>query len=48
MEVTPEDEDGPFDVEVSLKPIDGSGSDYYEASLLSGLVAAAGGAILMV
>ena len=37
-------------VKASLKSLDGSGSDYYGASLLSGLVAAAaaGGAILMV
>jgi len=45
-----EPEDGPFDVKVSLSKtsIDGSGSDYYGASLLSGMVAAAGGgAILM-
>ena len=34
-------------VQVSLKSVDGSGSDYFGASLVSGLVAVAGGAILM-
>jgi hypothetical protein len=38
----------PFDVRVSLTSLVESGSDYYGVSLVSGLVAAAGGAILMV
>ena len=43
-------EDSPFDVKVSLKSVDGSGStnDFNGATLLSGMVAATGGAILMV
>ena len=42
-------EDSPFAVNVSLKSVDGSGSVYFGAASLtmSGLVAAAGGAILM-
>jgi hypothetical protein len=47
MEEKPED--GSFDAKVSLKSLDGSGgNDYYGATLMSGLVATAGGAILMV
>ena len=43
------DEDASFDVEVSLKPLDGrSGPEYYGAALMSVLAAAAGGAFLMV
>ena len=47
MKETPDD--SPFDVEVSLKSVDGSGgtNDFYGATHLSGMVAAAGGAILM-
>ena len=42
-------EDSPFAVNVSLKSVDGSGSVYFGAAsiTMSGLVAAAGGAILM-
>jgi len=38
----------PFDVRVSLTSVVESGGDYYGVSLVSGLVAAVGGAILMV
>jgi hypothetical protein len=44
-----DEEDASFDVEVSLKPLDESGGpEYYGATLMSVLAAAAGGAFLMV
>jgi hypothetical protein len=41
-------EDASFDVKASLKPLHESGSDFYRVTLMSWLVAAAGGAFLMV